>query len=116
MRALINGVEGGAQTLFKGQDATWLIQLLEDTGALIDVTGDTITLNFYDRVDRLNAATLTVTVALTTVAAGFTTATITDTNTGTLTAGATYYCFVKRDDGTAGVFSFANNYTVVYVK
>lgn len=116
MRALINGAEGGSITLFKGQDEVWRVQLLEDNGALIDATGDTITVAFYDRVDRLNAATVTVTVALTTPTAGFTTATITDTNSALLTGGATYYAFVKRDDGTAGVFSFAANYTVVYVK
>lgn len=106
MRALINGAEGATQKLFAGQDASWLVMLLADDGSLVNVTGDTVTLAFYDRADRRNAATLTVTAAITTAASGLCTATITDTNTGTLTTGQTYYIAVKRDAGGAGAYSF----------
>ena len=116
MRALINGVEGGSRTIFKGQDLVLLVQVLNDDGSLITVTGDSVSLMLFDRIDRANAAILTITAAITTAAAGFTTATVTDTQTGTLAAGATYYAFVRRDAATAGAFSFADNYTVVYVK
>ena len=102
MRALINGAEGGNLSLQRGESASWKVMLIDYDGSILNLTGDTVTLSFYDRSDRLNAATVTVTLTLTTPTSGFCTAAITVTNTNALTAGQLYYVVVKRDVAGAG--------------
>ncbi len=106
MRALINGVEGGALELFKGADQTWVVLLTNDDGSVLSVATDTITLSFYDYNDKRNAALFTVTCSLTTAAAGLCSAAISDTNAGLMVAGYTYYAHVLRNAAGAGAYTY----------
>lgn len=106
MRALINGVEGGALELFRGADKTWVVLLTNDDGSVLNVTGDTITMSVYDYNDKRNAALFTVTCSLTTAASGLCSAVITDTNSALMTAGYTYYAHALRNAGGAGAYTY----------
>jgi hypothetical protein len=112
MRALINGVEGGTLNLTRGQDATWYLDILTDLGDLVVLTGETVTLEFYNAANRANAATLSQAVVLTTPTLGFATVTITDANSALLAYGTNYWVFVKRVDAGA-LISYAPIPTLV---
>lgn len=112
MRALINGVEGGTLDLVRGTDATWYLSIIGDKGEIVNLTGETVTVEFYNRADRANAATLSQAATLTTAASGHCTLTITDANSALLAYGTNYWAFAKRVDAGA-LISYAPIPTLV---
>ncbi len=73
MRAIIEGVEGGKLGLFKGGDRTLKCLLTNDDGSVIDLTDGSVSFDFYDTLDRRNAAVKTQAGVLTTPLGGYTT-------------------------------------------
>jgi hypothetical protein len=71
IKAFVNGVEGGSLNLQKAGDATVNLILLDRNNAPQDITGDTVTAEFYDTSDRRNTPVRSKTGALTTAAAGY---------------------------------------------
>ena len=116
MRAIINGVEGGNLELFKGSDQTWVLLLTNDDGSALNLTGDTITLSFYDFNDKRNAALFTVTASLVTAAAGLCSAVISAANSALLGAGATVYAHALRNAGGAGAYTYGQKSASVLVR
>lgn len=127
MIALLNGTEGGTLDLFKGADTVLAYTLLSDgltgpvgqvsrIGSPLDITGDTVTLELYDALTRVNVSTVSVAAVLVAAAAGQGTITITPANSATLLAGKTYYAFVKRAENIGTTVEFSRKYFVVTVK
>ena len=116
MRAIINGVEGGNLELFRGSDQTWVLLLTNDDGSVLDITGDTVTLSFYDFADKRNAALFTVTATLPTAAAGLASVAITDANSTLLRAGGTVYAHALRNAGGAGAYTYGQKSVSVLVR
>ncbi len=104
MHVLIEGVEGAQDVplvMFWTADRVLTVKYLTDDGQLINVTTDTASvLYIYDTEDRRNAALLSITLAVTSATGGLHTATLTDTQMATLTAGGTYWAAVRRDAGS----------------
>lgn len=115
MHVYIDGVEGGELVMHRTADRVLNVKYQEDNGQLIDVTTDTAShLYIYDTEDRRNTALLDITLAVVTAAAGYHSATFTDTQMATLTAGGTYYAFVRREAG-ATVYSWSPKGTKVKI-
>ena len=127
MIAILNGVEGGTLDVFKGADALIQLTALSDgtagptgqvarIGTPLDVTGDTVSLEIYDAVTRVNTVSLSVAAALVTVAAGQGTFSITATASAALLAGKVYYGFVKRAENTGTTVEFSRKYVTITTK
>jgi hypothetical protein len=125
MIALVNGEEGAGQVLFKGGATMWRIHLLSDgtegptgqvlpKGTPLDLTGDTVSVEFYDSSDRRNAAVTSLSTTLTTATSGFVTATVAN---ATIDFGpGTYWAFIKRTENTGTTAEFSRVYNTVMVK
>lgn len=125
MIAILNGEEGGSIYLYKGGSDLLRLQLLSDgavgptgqvsaIGSPLDVTGDTITVEFYDAPDRRNAATKSVPATIVAATNGYTTVTVA---AATIDFGpGTFYAFVKRSENTGSTIEFSRKYNVVTVR
>ena len=98
MRAIIQGVEGGKLSAYKGAALVLLVQLLNDDGTVKVVTGDTVAALIYDTKDRRNTPTDTQAAVITDGAAGFVTVTYTalDMVFGPSINNVPYYIFIKH--------------------
>lgn len=114
MFAIINGAEGGKLALFNGGNETIRAMLLSEAdGSQLNITGGTVSLEFYDRADRRNASSKSLSCTLTTPTAGLATRAVVSADI-TLTKGATYYMFVKYVTSGALV-EFSDTYTEVTI-
>jgi hypothetical protein len=115
MRALVNGEEGGALTLFKGADASLNLMLLNDDGTIpANLSSDTIALEFYADARRSAAAVFSKAAVVGTLAAGLYTVspTAADMNFGP----GTYYAFAKRtQDETGTPVTVSKKYVTVTI-
>jgi|SRR6267154_1197597 len=102
MRFLLDGEEGGVLPIFSGSDRILNGIFLADDGTVIDGTADTVSVEFYDRPDRKNAATLVKAGAAVVIARGTYTFTLVPAETLLLVPGAVYYLVAKRDVGAGG--------------
>lgn len=124
MRALINGVEGGALDAYIGADTLFQVILVSDgesggdaaqitpKGKPLDVTGDTVTIECYDTTDRRNAASISIPCTIVTAAGGYLTALLTNANAVAALRG-TRYAFIKRLENVASIISFSEQYAVI---
>ena len=106
MRALINGVEGGAFDIIRGTDQTIVVVIMNDDGSLIDPGAtDTVELLAYDYADRignLRLDTVGVTEDSATIYGKFSVV-LAETDSSSVTPG-TYYCYVRYTDANSKVF------------
>lgn len=124
MIAIINGTEGATLKSFKGGfDLLRLILLSDGTvgptgqvaavGSPLDVTGDTVTLEVYDTVDRRNAAVKSLPATIVGATYGYLTvaltATLMDFGPGT------YYVYAKRSENTGATIEFSRVHSVMQV-
>jgi hypothetical protein len=107
MKAIINGVEGPEVRLFKGGDEPALnVVLLSDAGAQLDLTADTLTLEFYTKKDRSVTSSLSAAGVIAIATAGSLTVTLTSAQ---LNFGpGTYYGFMKRVENVGSTVEFSN--------
>lgn len=103
--AIVNGHEGGEERIRIGSVARLRASLLTEAGVPLDVTGDTVTMELYDKEDRRNASSQSIALPVATAAAGYVEAAI-DQETITADPG-TYYGYIKRFENSASVYSFS---------
>lgn len=96
MRALINGVEGGTNIVFKGADDSLKGMVIQDDGSPIDITANTMSLEIHSsKVRATPVATFSGVIA--TATAGYFTIALA---AGSMTFGpGIYYGYVKRVAG-----------------
>lgn len=126
MIAVINGAVGGTLEIFKGTDGVLQFALQSNgrqgpasqvsrIGTPLDLTGDTVTLELYDDINRKNAATVSLTGTLVTAAAGTGTFAHSVAQSALLVL-SKYYAFVKRTENTGTTVEFSDVGTVITTK
>lgn len=110
MRAIINGHHNTPVAWAKGSNNSANVLLMNDDSSELDITGGTVDLVVYDRVDRSNAATAThAGDTLTTPTAGFATVAIDDSE---LTYGPGEYFVFAKYTTSGGLIFFAAPYVL----
>lgn len=95
MIAIVEGSRGKTRNLFRATDDSIVAVLLDDDGAPLDVTTDTVTLEVYANSNRSDTPT-SIAGTLTAATAGHVTFTIADTDFAlTSFSQANYYGYVK---------------------
>lgn len=124
MIAIINGLEGSTQDVFRGADSLMQVTLLSDglvgptgqvsrIGTPLDVTGDTVTLEIYDTNTRKNTVIASLPFSIVTAAAGQGTLAVSLANSNLLAAGTTYYGFIKRSENTGTTIEFSRQFLTI---
>lgn len=116
--ALVNGSEITPLELYQLAVDTINVRALDLTGAALDVTADTLSLEIYATPTRVAAALLSV--ALTVDAAptsGASSVTLTNTTISTaLAKGTTYFMFVKRIENVGSTVIFSRLPTTLIIR
>lgn len=119
MISLLNGIEEGEHFMYRGEDQTLKIILMDENGLYLTTTADVIKLKLYDTEDRRNAAIFTSDAAtITTALAGLETIAITaaQMNFTFNTDGKPYFAFVERNENVANTFEYSRKPHKVFIK
>ena len=126
MIAIINGQEGSTIDVFKSSDSILQLTLLSDgaagptgqvlrAGTPLDITGDTITLEVYDSVQRKNAAAVALPCTIVSATAGQGTIAISLANSALIPAGVSYG-FIKRSENIGTSVEFSRQFVTINQK
>lgn len=108
MLAIVNGVRGGTIKYPAGSDKTINIIILDDDGAPVDVTGDTVSVEVYANANRSDTPT-TNAGALTAPSAGHVNSDFADDgDIAGLTKGKSYFMWVKHT-AAGGTVTYLND-------
>jgi hypothetical protein len=119
MISLLNGIEEGDHFMFRGENQTLKVVLMDNDGLYLTTTADVIKLKLYAHEDRREAAVFTSDIAtITTAAAGLETIDITaaQMNFAANTDGKPYYGFIERNENVGSTYEYSRKAHRIFIK